>query len=135
MQVAYGSVSMAVYLAYYIPGFCKWMLSMPSDSFCLSKQVVLGRHQPLGSESPNFELELRRQQLQGKQSVTSAAADSVFCVHSSVQCSVHFVPSLSDTSLGTSHAQLPTGSVHLASATPTCISAKQFRPAQSFSVN
>lgn len=74
-QVAYGSVSMAVYLAYYIPGFCKWMLSMPSDSFCLSKQVVLGRHQPLGSESPNFELELRRQQLQGSEHAASGAAE------------------------------------------------------------
>ncbi|KAA6421774.1 MAG: RFT1 protein [Trebouxia sp. A1-2] len=50
-QVAYGGVTMAIYLAYYVPGFCKWMLSMPSDSFCLSKQVVLGPYQPPGSGS------------------------------------------------------------------------------------
>ncbi len=70
MQVAYGGVTMAVYWAYYIPGFCKWMLSMPSDSFCLSKQVVLGPHQTPGSDSEDTESELRRRRLQGKQSVT-----------------------------------------------------------------
>ena len=70
MQVAYGGVTMAVYLAYYIPGFCKWMLSMPSDSFCLSKQVVLAPHRPPASGSQDSESELRRWHLQGKQSVT-----------------------------------------------------------------
>ena len=69
MQVAYGGVTMAIYLAYYVPGFCKWMLSMPSDSFCLSKQVVLGPYQPPGSGSQDSKSELRRRRLQGKQFV------------------------------------------------------------------
>ncbi len=91
MQVAYGGVTMAVYLAYYISGFCKWMLSMPSDSFCLSKQVVLGSQQTPGNGSQNSKSELRRRRLQGKQSVTccfAAAADNVCHIHASV----HFVP-------------------------------------------
>lgn len=68
MQVAYGGVIMAVYLAYFLPGFCKWTLSMPSDSFCLSKQVVLGPQHPPGGGSQDSESELRRRRLQGKQS-------------------------------------------------------------------
>ncbi|DBB05489.1 hypothetical protein WJX77_003678 [Trebouxia sp. C0004] len=74
-QVAYGGVTMAVYLAYYIPGLCKWTLSMPSDSFCLSKQVVLGPHHPRGSESQESESELRRRRLQGSEHAAGHAAE------------------------------------------------------------
>ncbi|DBB08106.1 TPA: hypothetical protein ACH3X3_008301 [Trebouxia sp. C0006] len=73
-QVAYGGVTMAVYLAYYTPGFCKWMLSMPSDSFCLSKQVVLGPHQPPASASQDSESDLRRRRLQGSEHAAGSAA-------------------------------------------------------------
>ena len=94
MQVAYGSITMAVYLVYYIPGFCKWMVSMPSDSFCLSKQVMLGPQYPPQNGKQNRQAELRRRQIKGRVLTEPAATVACFVgasLHAGLQLNYPFL--------------------------------------------